>query len=134
MNGTQGFDHEVCHDGKVKGNGWFAAFAVRPDLGQLVSRPSSSGSIGLQELLDLDTMLGMKLWVMSKQSEISVVDLGIGGMTCASCVGRVEKALQKVPGVNQVAVNLATESARVTLVEDDRYGPGAAPGGARRGL
>ncbi len=37
--------------------------------------------------------------------------LPIGGMTCASCVRRVETALGKVPGVRQVAVNLATEEA-----------------------
>ena len=39
--------------------------------------------------------------------------IGIGGMTCASCVARVEKALKKVPGVLDASVNLATESARV---------------------
>jgi Cu+-exporting ATPase len=43
------------------------------------------------------------------------IDLGIGGMTCASCVLRVEKALKKQPGVSQATVNLATESARVVL-------------------
>jgi P-type Cu+ transporter len=42
------------------------------------------------------------------------LDLGIGGMTCASCVARVERALRKVPGVQEASVNLATESARVT--------------------
>src|SRR4051794_40161730 len=42
------------------------------------------------------------------------VDLGIGGMTCASCVRRVEKAIRKVPGVADVAVNLATERAHIT--------------------
>lgn len=42
-------------------------------------------------------------------------DLGVGGMTCASCVGRVERALRKVPGVEDAAVNLATESARVAM-------------------
>ena len=41
------------------------------------------------------------------------LDLSIGGMTCASCSGRVERALGKVPGVQQATVNLATESARV---------------------
>ena len=40
-------------------------------------------------------------------------DIGIGGMTCASCVARVEKALKKVPGVDSASVNLATESAQV---------------------
>ncbi|HEU4459934.1 MAG TPA: heavy metal translocating P-type ATPase [Methylibium sp.] len=43
----------------------------------------------------------------------SSVELQIEGMTCASCVTRVEKALRKVPGVLNVAVNLATERANV---------------------
>ncbi|QHE83560.1 heavy metal translocating P-type ATPase [Hydrogenophaga sp. BPS33] len=47
------------------------------------------------------------------------IDLGIGGMTCASCVTRVEKALRKQPGVSDATVNLATESARVTLIGVD---------------
>jgi Cu+-exporting ATPase len=41
--------------------------------------------------------------------------LPIDGMTCASCVARVEKALKKVPGVASAEVNLATETAEVTL-------------------
>ncbi len=41
--------------------------------------------------------------------------LPIDGMTCASCVARVERALQKVPGVVSAEVNLATEKAEVTL-------------------
>ncbi len=43
------------------------------------------------------------------------LDLGIDGMTCASCVMRVERAIQKVPGVHSASVNLATESARVRM-------------------
>jgi P-type Cu+ transporter len=46
----------------------------------------------------------------------STIDLAITGMTCASCVARVEKALHKVPGVADVSVNLATEQARVRAV------------------
>jgi Cu+-exporting ATPase len=42
--------------------------------------------------------------------------IGIGGMHCASCVSRVEKALQKVPGVVSAKVNLATSEARVELL------------------
>ena len=40
--------------------------------------------------------------------------LNIDGMTCASCVARVEKALCKVPGVQAASVNLATEQAQVS--------------------
>ncbi|MDG9881223.1 heavy metal translocating P-type ATPase [Pseudomonas sp. GD04058] len=40
-------------------------------------------------------------------------DLPIGGMTCASCAGRVERALKKVPGVQSVSVNLANERAHI---------------------
>ncbi|MFN8470933.1 MAG: heavy metal translocating P-type ATPase [Anaerolineae bacterium] len=42
------------------------------------------------------------------------VDFPVTGMTCASCVRRVEKSLAKVPGVEEASVNLATEKARVT--------------------
>ncbi|MEI6803478.1 MAG: heavy metal translocating P-type ATPase [Burkholderiales bacterium] len=45
----------------------------------------------------------------------STLDIGIGGMTCASCVSRVERALKKVPGVTQASVNIATESARISF-------------------
>jgi Cu+-exporting ATPase len=41
------------------------------------------------------------------------VALKITGMTCASCVARVEKALARVPGVSDVAVNLASEEAHL---------------------
>ena len=43
------------------------------------------------------------------------VSLPIEGMTCASCVGRVEAALAKVEGVQSVSVNLATERADIRL-------------------
>src|SRR5687768_6965471 len=42
------------------------------------------------------------------------VTFGVTGMTCASCVRRIEKALGKVEGVQEASVNLATERARVT--------------------
>ena len=45
--------------------------------------------------------------------QLRTVSLSIGGMTCASCVARVEKKLSKLDGVS-ASVNLATESARVT--------------------
>ena len=51
----------------------------------------------------------------SINKDTQTLDIGIGGMTCASCVLRVEKALKKVPGVESASVNLATESARVQV-------------------
>lgn len=54
---------------------------------------------------------------MSSQNTVSTQyqeTLSIEGMTCASCVGRVEKALKKVDGVESAAVNLATEKAVIT--------------------
>ena len=45
----------------------------------------------------------------------TVCALDIGGMTCASCVRRVEKALAALDGVEDAAVNLATETAAVTF-------------------
>ncbi|PRY05910.1 heavy metal translocating P-type ATPase [Paraburkholderia sp. BL25I1N1] len=46
-------------------------------------------------------------------SSARIAELDIGGMTCASCALRVEKALNKVPGVARASVNLATERARI---------------------
>jgi Cu+-exporting ATPase len=48
------------------------------------------------------------------------LDIAVGGMTCASCSGRVERALKKVPGVLDATVNLATESARITYADADQ--------------
>jgi Cu+-exporting ATPase len=45
------------------------------------------------------------------------LDLAVAGMTCASCVARIERKLTKVPGVAEASVNLATEKAHV------RYDP-----------
>ena len=43
----------------------------------------------------------------------AATEIAVGGMTCASCVGRVERALKRVPGVREASVNLATETATV---------------------
>jgi Cu+-exporting ATPase len=50
---------------------------------------------------------------MAMTTELREVTLPVGGMTCASCVRRVERALMKVPGVVEARVNLATEQATV---------------------
>lgn len=54
----------------------------------------------------------------SKDPFSSVFTLDISGMTCASCVGRIEKALDRIPGVEAASVNLATEQAKVRLKSD----------------
>ena len=53
-------------------------------------------------------------------SSAATVTLPIEGMTCASCVGRVERALKEVPGVTDAVVNLATERAAVSGDNLDR--------------
>ena len=53
-------------------------------------------------------------------AEVARTSFGVTGMSCASCVGRVEKALRKAPGVVDVGVNLAAEKATVD------YLPGSA--------
>ena len=55
----------------------------------------------------------------SPHHPMSTLDLSVGGMTCASCVMRVERALKSVPGVTDVSVNLATESARVVAADGE---------------
>jgi Cu+-exporting ATPase len=45
---------------------------------------------------------------------MATIELDVKGMTCASCVARIEKALLRVPGVVGASVNLATEKALVT--------------------
>ena len=46
--------------------------------------------------------------------QVTVAELAIGGMTCASCAARIERKLNRMDGVS-AAVNLATETARVTF-------------------
>ena len=50
------------------------------------------------------------------QVPIETVTIPIAGMSCASCVEQIERALLAIPGVIQAAVNLATEKATVDLV------------------
>ncbi|WP_455924140.1 heavy metal translocating P-type ATPase [Pseudomonas putida] len=50
-------------------------------------------------------------------SDTLTLELPISGMTCASCAGRVERALKKVEGVRLASVNLANERAHVELAQ-----------------
>lgn len=51
-------------------------------------------------------------------SSKSPITLEVDGMTCASCVGRVERALKAVPGVQDASVNLATQKAEVHFLQE----------------
>ena len=53
-------------------------------------------------------------------SQPSNISLPIEGMTCASCVSRVERALKKVPNVLEAHVNLATETAVISMNEPNQ--------------
>ncbi|MDB5929409.1 MAG: heavy metal translocating P-type ATPase, partial [Polaromonas sp.] len=55
---------------------------------------------------------------VGQQADEQTLRLRIEGMTCASCVSRVEKSLKKVPGVLSAEVNLALETAEVTVADD----------------
>lgn len=54
---------------------------------------------------------------MMVMENAATTQLGIEGMTCAACVTRVERALRRVPGVEDATVNLATETAQVRWVD-----------------
>lgn len=51
---------------------------------------------------------------------MGTITLHISGMTCASCVRRVERALLSSPGVSSAEVNLAAETARITLEQSQQ--------------
>ena len=57
-----------------------------------------------------------KLDDLGYPARTATVDMSVASMSCGSCVGRVDRALAAVPGVTDVSVNLATESARVTYL------------------
>ena len=64
----------------------------------------------------------MNMQLRTDQKSRQAVVLPIEGMSCASCVGRVEKALKAVPGVASANVNLATEKAEITFTAPVDYG------------
>ena len=55
---------------------------------------------------------------LQEKEEPVLLDLSVHGMTCASCVARVEKVLRRDPGVHEVAVNLATNRAWLKVDSD----------------
>ena len=64
-------------------------------------------------MLAASTPEGPAMAAADSSAKTTTIRLPIEGMSCASCVGRVEAALGRVPGVSAVAVNLATERAEI---------------------
>ncbi|MCF5392915.1 copper ion binding protein, partial [Pseudomonas syringae] len=89
--------------GKVQGVG---SVVVNLATERAEVRASGSGPVDRAALVQAIEKAG---YVVPAQT----IELSVEGMTCASCVGRVERALQAVPGVSQATVNLATERATV---------------------
>ena len=68
-------------------------------------------SLGAADLIAAVNDTGFK-------AETEEIDFGVSGMTCASCVGRVERAIGALPGVVEAGVNLTTERARATYLPE----------------
>ncbi|EPY03986.1 copper-transporting ATPase, partial [Paenibacillus alvei TS-15] len=66
-------------------------------------------AVTLQQVVDKIEHLGYKV-------PVETLDLQIEGMTCAACSTRIEKGLSRMQGVQTAAVNLATETAKVTYI------------------
>ena len=72
----------------------------------------TSASVDRTKLIAAVENVGYSVPVKSTPA-VGPIELSVEGMTCASCVGRVERALKAVPGVMQAVVNLATERATI---------------------
>jgi Au+-exporting ATPase len=88
---------------KVQG---VASVAVNLATERAEVRPIEGGAVDRAALVQAIEMAGYEV-------PAQTIELSVEGMSCASCVGRVERALQAVPGVSQATVNLATERATV---------------------
>ncbi|MDY5589452.1 MAG: cation-translocating P-type ATPase [Arcanobacterium sp.] len=77
-----------------------------------------TAAVGVQKVAGRADLADLKDSLKEEAPQcVAEIDLAISGMTCASCVARVEKKLNKVPGVKAV-VNLATEKAHVELAPE----------------
>jgi Cu+-exporting ATPase len=101
-----------------------------------------SAQVSVEEMVQKVSDLGYSATAQQAHAapiyDDAAVSLDVSGMTCASCVARVERALKKVPGVKEASVNLATERATVQydpmhagiaemIAAVDKAGYGASP-------
>lgn len=82
-----------------------------------VQTSSWSRSTGKKEIMSQASSQAHGVQKEQAKEQAKELDIQIEGMRCASCVARIEKAVQGVSGVKDVAVNLALESARVELLD-----------------
>jgi len=81
----------------------------------VVNLATERASVTYNEAVPTETVL-QAIEKAGYEPKLETRELGVEGMTCASCVVRVEKALKAVPGVKGASVNLATEKATVRIV------------------
>lgn len=70
-----------------------------------------SGDVSPMEVISIINSAGYDVEVIDKYYKVK-------GMTCASCAGRVERALLKLPMVSEASVNLASEQVRISLLQN----------------
>ncbi|MCZ4292361.1 heavy metal translocating P-type ATPase [Hoeflea alexandrii] len=80
-----------------------------------VNLATERATVTFNEAVAMETVV-QAIEVAGYEPRIETLQFGIEGMTCASCVNRVEKAIKAVPGVREASVNLATEKATVRAV------------------
>ncbi len=90
-----------------------AALCALPGVSAQVNLAAERAQISFDPALTAPAALASAIEDAGYGVPHETLELKIGGMTCASCVGRVEKALAAVPGVVSALVNLATEKASV---------------------
>ncbi|EPE96188.1 heavy-metal-associated domain-containing protein [Rhizobium grahamii] len=77
-----------------------------------VNLSTERASVTFKDVVDPGSVL-RAIEAACYHAKVNTHEFGIEGMTCTSCVARVEKALKVVPGVIDASVNLATERATV---------------------
>ena len=79
----------------------------------IVNIATEKATISLSEAINTSILVEAVASVGYSVRQRAPINIAISGMSCASCVGRVERALMAVPGVNSASVNLATEQAQI---------------------
>jgi Cu+-exporting ATPase len=88
-----------------------------PGVGEVsVNLASETADLQLGPEADLSAITA-RLAKLGYPARETSVTLAVSGMTCASCVGRVDRVLRRVPGVLDVNVNLAAETAEITYLD-----------------